>query len=224
MIEVYLWQFLHIVLSERQPDPVVDGCDRGDRNRDLLAPPQMSLLEQHMRHVMIMRIDDQALYTPDVAIGGLHLLTPAHFHLADGNSVEQDRVNRVAPDSRETIEAVVGPEQHLLQSAPHLAARSGQELRFLRVLEVLELGARATQRHLRVRGFDHVHWDEPPESPALRGFDDEMGDRTRDRIDDHPPQLPAWPIAAADLRVGAVCGSVISGGAHSQENCRPESA
>jgi hypothetical protein len=64
-------------------------------------------------------------------------------------------------------------------------------------VELVELRCGATEPDLVCRGVDEVEGNKPA-SPVL-GFDDEMGDRADDGINDHAARLATGPIATAGL-------------------------
>jgi hypothetical protein len=91
-------QVLHLLLGDVEPDAVVDAGDRADRDGHFLASPQMPLLEEHMGHMVVSRVDDQALDPPDIAVGGVDVLVPAHGHLAQRDLVLGDDLRRGSAD------------------------------------------------------------------------------------------------------------------------------
>ena len=67
-------QVLHLLLGEVEPDSFVDRGHGTDRDGDFPAAPQMPLLEQHMGHLLVVRIDDESQYLPDFAVDGMDRL------------------------------------------------------------------------------------------------------------------------------------------------------
>lgn len=90
VIEVDRGQILHLVLGDREPDAVVDSLHVTYGYGNLLAAPKVALLEKHMSHVVIARIDDQSLNLADGAIGCVNPITSAHLHFAQRHPVNSD--------------------------------------------------------------------------------------------------------------------------------------
>jgi hypothetical protein len=72
-------QIFYLLLGEVEPDSCVYPGYCADRDGDLLAPPDMSLLEQHVGYMVIARIYEEASYLPDLAIKGMDGLTPTYL-------------------------------------------------------------------------------------------------------------------------------------------------
>src|SRR5580704_9945649 len=89
-VDLDWWQMPYLGLGEAQSYAVIDACDCVDRNGDPLLPPQVALVEQDMRHVLIAGIDDHSLDSADGAIGGVHVLTTAQLHLPYRDPVGDD--------------------------------------------------------------------------------------------------------------------------------------
>jgi hypothetical protein len=65
VIDVNRRQVLHILLSDREPDAVGGAGYGADRDGYLLAPPQMTLLQEHVSHVTAARVDDKMEHRAD---------------------------------------------------------------------------------------------------------------------------------------------------------------
>ena len=104
--------------------PSADVFDGTYRDGNSLLAPEVAFVEEHMGDAMVAWVDDQPLDAPDGAVGGEHVLTPAHLHLAQGHSVIGDHYGRgQRPSScprppirerRSAAEPVIGPRQHLV--------------------------------------------------------------------------------------------------------------
>ena len=88
-------QMLHLLLCQIHPYPIVHARRGSDRNGDLLAPPQVALLEQHVGHMVVVGVDHQPLHRTDPAITGMHLVPSTHLHLPERHTVRDDRVQRI---------------------------------------------------------------------------------------------------------------------------------
>src|SRR5690348_7831373 len=75
-------QILDLLLRDVEPDPGVDGRDRGDRDGHLLAAPQVALLEQDVGYLLVGWIHHESLNLPDVAVHGVHALMALHLDLS----------------------------------------------------------------------------------------------------------------------------------------------
>ena len=84
MINVHWRQVLHLLLRDTELDTVIDPGHGADRDGDFLAAPQVTLLQQHVGHVVVGGVDDQALDSPDVAVGGMDVLAAADLHFVQG--------------------------------------------------------------------------------------------------------------------------------------------
>src|SRR5579859_1974666 len=67
------------------------------------------------------------------------------------------------------------------------------------MLERVELGARATQPDLFSSPVDQIHRHQTTLPAPVFRFDDEVGERLRDGIDDDSLQLPAGAVATRDV-------------------------
>src|SRR5689334_22524687 len=66
-------QLLYLLARQVDSDVLADARRGSDRDRHLLSPPDVALLEEHMCDVMILRVDDQALHRSDPAVRGVDL-------------------------------------------------------------------------------------------------------------------------------------------------------
>jgi len=204
VMDVHGWQVLHLLLSEVEPDTVIDPGHGTDRDGHFLTAPHVSLLEEHVGHVVAFRVDDQPLDFPDVAVGGMDVLTATHLHLVQRDGVVGDRQRSVSPGhahahAHARARAVVGHEGHLFRVIARVSGRAGQELRLLGGIELLELRQGAAEPDLARRGVDKVKRNKPAAVIVMLWFDHEMGDRTRDRVHDHAGHLAAAPVSTADV-------------------------
>ena len=90
MTDLNRWQVPDLLLGHVEPDTAVDPSHCADRNRHLLAAPQVPLLEYHVGHMMIEGVDDKPLDASDVAIGGMDLLAAAYGHFALGEGLAEN--------------------------------------------------------------------------------------------------------------------------------------
>ena len=110
-----------------------------------LTAPQVPLLEQHVGHPVVVRVDEEALYLPDFTIDGVDLGPRPHLLLTHRNYVFEDcglpqrcSGHALAPD--------------------YLGGFcTRDEVAFRGVVELVELRARAAQPDFPVRGLDQVH-------------------------------------------------------------------
>jgi hypothetical protein len=86
-IDVHWRQILYLLLAEADLD-AVDGPGHGaDRDGHVLTAPQMPLLQEHMRHAVAVRIDDQPSYLANMSVAGMNVLAAPYLHLADRDRV-----------------------------------------------------------------------------------------------------------------------------------------
>src|SRR5580693_3060634 len=83
-------QVLHLLLGEVEPDPVVDPSHGTDRDGDFLAPPNMPLLEQNVGHLVVARIDHEAMHLSDGAVEGTDMIAVTQVCLTQRDRVVDD--------------------------------------------------------------------------------------------------------------------------------------
>src|SRR5260370_37196974 len=81
-------QVLYLLPGEAEPDAVVEPGHLVERDGDVLARPQMPFPDQHVGHLAAARVDAQGVDLPDVAVGGMDVVTAALFHLARRDDIE----------------------------------------------------------------------------------------------------------------------------------------
>jgi hypothetical protein len=79
------------LFREVESDSDIHPGDGADRNGDLLATPQVSLLEKYVGHPVIAGADEEALHPPDLTIDGVYRVTRLHIRLTQGSDVFKDR-------------------------------------------------------------------------------------------------------------------------------------
>src|SRR6516164_6437965 len=67
-----------------------------DRYGDLLAPPQVALLQDHVRDVMIDRVNHETLYRPDQSIFRMYGVTALDLDLTGRHAVAEHRFGMMA--------------------------------------------------------------------------------------------------------------------------------
>src|SRR5580658_10160034 len=101
-------QVLDLLLGDAEIDAVLAGSRYGaDRDRHYLAAEHVSLLEEHMGDLMAGGVDDDPLDLPDVAVGGMDVLTAAHARLAGGKGVVGNRRGVREPASTAPLHLVI---------------------------------------------------------------------------------------------------------------------
>jgi hypothetical protein len=84
VIDVYEREVFRLLLADVEVHTVHHPGDSTDRNDHISAAEQVSLLQQHVAHVVIARVDDKSLDPPDLAVGGIDALAAVHFDLVRG--------------------------------------------------------------------------------------------------------------------------------------------
>src|SRR6266702_7781375 len=87
-------QVFYLLLGQAELDTVLDTGHRADRDRDLLAPPQMPLLEQHVGHPVVVRVDQEALDPPDLTVEGMDGITAVHVCLTQRDNILENGLYR----------------------------------------------------------------------------------------------------------------------------------
>src|SRR6185312_4363562 len=157
-------QFSYLFLREAEPDSGVDPCHGADGDGDFLAAPQMPLLEQHVGHPVIARVDEEALHLPDLTIDGVDLVPGPHLLLTHRNNVFEDRL----------LPQLCGGHAPAPDHPGGIWPRD--QVAFRGMVELAELRARAAQPDFPVRGLDQVHGDKPTGLLPVPWLDDKVGD------------------------------------------------
>ena len=116
----------------------------------------MTLLEQHVGHVMVLRVDHYPLDRADEAVGGVHRIAAAHLHLARRDPVGYQRLLGGAVAVRDVphpspaqagglLELVVRPLVSLHAGGAPAGVGRRQEVHLLRFIRSQELLDRAAQ-------------------------------------------------------------------------------
>jgi len=191
VIDVHGRQVLHLLLGDVEPDSVLNSGHGTDRDGDFLVPPQMALLEQHVAHPVIARVDEEALHPPDVPIDGMDTVTGAELYLAPRDNVLNDRspVYRLGAYAGAEEIARVGWRVCLTATAdaPH-------KVPFLSAIELVELCPRTAQPDFPGCSLDQVDGDKPGVLPPVAGLDHKVGDRIGGWVDDQTAHLTARTI------------------------------
>ena len=168
-----------------------------DRNCYLLATPKVTFLEEHMGDVVIPRINRQPLDSADVAVPSVDLLAPSDGDLIQGKCVIGDRLRHIANDSGQSV---VRLGESLTGSVVRMAAAPRQELSLFGVLEFFKLCKGAGQLHSSGGCTTHeVEGDEATQTLSVFGLDDQIGDSSGDRIDNHLSDLTTKTIGTGCL-------------------------
>jgi hypothetical protein len=101
-------QIRDLSLGEVEPDSRLDLGDRPDRDGHILASPQVPFLQEYVRHLMVIGVNDQAFNLPDIPVRSMDVLNAAYLYFAYGHRVVGDRpspaphlvrlISRVLPD------------------------------------------------------------------------------------------------------------------------------
>ena len=206
------WQVPHLVLGEVEPDSDVHPGHGSDGDGDFLAAPQVPLLEQHVGHPIVARVDEEALHPPDLTIDGVDRVTGPHLVLTQRNNVFDHRpavswrghgadVHELAADGGQcvTTDAVCQTRAEDATDVADVLIGCVGDLALLRVVKLVELRERAAQPDLAVRRLGQVGGDEPPGLRPVPVLDDQVGDRLSGRVEDQALDLAAVTIGAACL-------------------------
>ena len=164
-------QVLHLLLGDVEPDSFVDRGHGTDRDGDFPPAPQMPLLEHHMGHLLVVRIDDESQHLPDFAVGGMDMLAGTQLCLAHRDDVVLDRarmVSQAGADGRaggrtaDSHAADVTEALDRLRVAVSAAVLVAfRQVDFLRGLELLEFREGTAQADVVGRHVDQLDRDEP---------------------------------------------------------------
>ena len=77
-------QILDLSLGQVEPDSGLYPADRPDGDGHFLASPQVPLLQEHVRHLMVIGVDDKAFNLPDIPVRSMDVLAVAHLYFAYG--------------------------------------------------------------------------------------------------------------------------------------------
>jgi len=180
-------QFLHLLLGEVEPYPVVQGVDGADRYGNLFVAPQMALAEQDVGHPVIGGIHGEALQPADPAIDGMNVLMAADFAFTLGDSVA-DNDRRADPQAGADVAVPHGKLRRTIAAAVIDALGP---LDFLGRFELAELGEATAQPDLACSRFDKLDRHQPATRPVMPGFDDQMRHPPGGRVEDGADDLAA---------------------------------
>ncbi len=205
MLEVDWLQVAHLFLREIDSYSMVNALDVADRDRDLSFPPQVTLVQQDMRHVAICcRIDDESSDSADRPIVGFDLVAAAHFYLTGRHTVEDPLASSLASagnrvnDGTGCHQIVVDQCGNLMLPVLVVLGRRGQELSVLIGKESVELGLAASELDLVPCRGHELKWYQTTRPVIVSWPDGEVSDRVRCGINHHTPDLTAVAIAARD--------------------------
>jgi hypothetical protein len=156
-IDVEGRQLLCVALRDVQADAVVDCGHGADRNSDFLAAPQMALLKEDMGYVVITRIENKPVDSPDGAVRGIDPLISSHLHLVQRDRVVSNGLRDVADD---VFQAAKGLRKRHSGDVNRAPATSWQEFRLFRMVELVELRCRATEVNLPCGDVDKIQRNE----------------------------------------------------------------
>ena len=179
-------QILHLLLGDVEPDSFGGPGHGADRDGDLLAPPQMALLEQHVGHVMIARVDEEPLDLADLAVHGMDVVTGTDLCFTHGDDV-------LDGDPCQVRYARGGAARR--GGDPRAAAF--HHLFLLGGIEFVELGDGAAQPDFARRGADQVQRDQAAGLVAVLVLYDQVRHGAGGRVDDDAAHLAARAIRAA---------------------------
>ena len=205
-MEAHRGQRFDLVFGEVNPYLAVRAIGGPDRYRNLLAPPQVTLLQEHVRDVMVGRIDHKPLDRPDPPIARVHSVAATYLYLANRYAVGEHPFPMMAERQADASQAVIRPGVGMLgvplgarvSLSDHIGGR--KKLDVLRLIKPLELLLRAAEPDpvfLDVRDEVDVH--EPCLLLVAPGLNDEMREHIGDRVEDHPGQMPAMPVGGVDV-------------------------
>jgi hypothetical protein len=191
VIDVHGRQVLHLLLGEVEPDSVLNSGHGTDRDGDFLVPPQMALLEQHVAHLVIARVDEEALHPPDVPIDGMDTVTGAELYLALRDNVLNDRLGLYRLGAHAGAEEI---DRAGWRVCPTAAVHASHKVPFLGAIELVELCARTAQPDFPGRSLDQVDRNKPGGLLLVAGLDHKVSDRISGRVDDQTAHLAARTI------------------------------
>ncbi len=206
MIDADGRQVLYFLLGQAEANAVVDPGHRSDGYGDFLATPHMTLLEEHMGHMVSLTIDHQSLNAPDRAVRRVDLLSSSHPYLVQWNRVVGDGLRNLANG---VSEAVVGLSQHLPGGVVGVTAAGRQELGLFGMIELGELSQGAANKDLAGRDIDEIQWHEATETLTVLGLHHQMGDGSGDGIDHDTADLATRTIGTGcfgpDRELNLIC-------------------
>jgi hypothetical protein len=191
VLDVHRRQLRDLLLGEVELDTLVDLGHGADGDGHFLAAPQMPFGEEHVGHVMAVRVDDEAMDPPDLAVGGVDPVAAADLEFAGRDGVGGDLGAPVAAI------AVIGPEDRLLRAVGGVLDGALDELRLRGGVERGELRHGAAKLQPGRGGVDQVDGNKPGGFRRVLRPDDEMGELAGDRVDHHTAQRAARSVGAA---------------------------
>src|SRR6202035_5087522 len=148
-----------------------------DRNGHLFAPPEVTLLQEHVCHVALRGVDNQALDLADLAVTGVHRLASLYADLSRREHVTGlDGAGHRYPGIGSAFQSEVGPVVGLVGLVGLVATPPREKVGLLGGRELLELGEGVAQTDLVALCLSHRERDEAAEATAVLGLNDKVGD------------------------------------------------
>src|SRR5271170_3939764 len=171
------WQGLDLVLGQLDRDALVDLLNRVDRNGDLLATPEVTFLQENMRHMPVSRVDDQSLHLADLTVARVHGLATPEADLPWWKRVARlDRTGQGQVGVGLTLQAEVGPVIRLMRGVRVIPTATGEEVHLLGGGELLEFGKGVAEADVASAGLHLVERDEAAQATSVLGLNDQVGE------------------------------------------------
>ena len=180
-----------LLLGEVDAYLVADARCGSDRYGDLLASPEMALLQKEVGDAVVTWVDHQTLNGADPPVFRVHRVPTTDLDLSDRDPVAVDRLGSAGARAVGCVGGVEG----------HWIGIGRQELHVDGDVELIELLLGAAQAdRVALDRLDEIDRHKPRQLLGMRRRDDEMCERLRDRVDDHARQLPAPPVARVNAQ------------------------
>jgi hypothetical protein len=90
MVELDDGKVLDLLLGQGEADPAFDSMDDTNGYGHFSPSQCMSFLEEHMGHMVMLRLDNQSLNSTDLAVDRMHMVAATHRNRAQGRGIECD--------------------------------------------------------------------------------------------------------------------------------------
>ena len=169
-----------------------------DRDGDLLAAPEVALLEEHVRDVSLCRVDDEPLHLADLAVAGVHAARRAARRPRPAGACRGSRPRwprrawgRRRPPGRSRASSTPRARRRRRSRCRRGGSRSPRRRGACRTRRGCSGGGRRP-----APGLDQVERDEAAQAAAVLGLDHEVGELAGHRVDDDPAHRAAGSVAA----------------------------
>jgi hypothetical protein len=208
-------EFLDVLFTDPELEALVHTRNSGDRDGYPLLSPKVALVEQDVSYRAIPTVDDQTLHTPDRAIRSVNMLASTYVDLTDRRDIRSDSV--LSAVDAHTIHVHASRTQLEVRQREHLRllvvprpAGTRHEVRLLSFVQREETRRGAPQPNLVLSPPCHeLDRHQTTRAATVLRLDDEVGDRSRYRINNDARQLSQVAVIACHFGTDDELGRLV---------------